>query len=341
LALVISLESYPFKQKERTKEFNCAMTFTINLIKLSKYPIFKLLQFEEAVLRTESRSDLVWIIVNEGTPKPRIIMGSSGKEEELLHVENITRDGLPVIRRFTGGGTVLVDHNTMFATFIGSHEFLKACAMRDFHCTDKFWFQPYPIDVMHWTAEVYRPLFHPKLQFDLLENDYIFKNVKSTATNNLEKATMAKFGGNAQYMTGGIYKRFCHHTSFLWEHETMQMDKYLKIPPKQPKYRELRGHGSFLTNLKQVNWSVPEQFAIENAMNNYNLFLAAVIWRIYDLCNSEWSDHVTKINEYFDLSKFEELREEYLKRENKIRRNSYVYHPDTRLQHQSDQFNIE
>lgn len=30
----------------------------------------------------------------------------------------LCRDGIPVLKRFSGGGTVIVDHNTVFTTFI-------------------------------------------------------------------------------------------------------------------------------------------------------------------------------------------------------------------------------
>ena len=86
-----------------------------------------------------------------------------------------------MIRRFSGGGTVVVDENTLFVTFIlPRHSALSI--------------QPFPRHLMEWTAEFYRPLF-PGGAFQLRENDYVHEN--------------RKWGGNAQSITKG---RWLHHS---------------------------------------------------------------------------------------------------------------------------------
>jgi lipoate-protein ligase A len=35
------------------------------------------------------------------------------------------KDSIPVIKRFSGGGTVIVDENTLFVTFVCDDEFLN------------------------------------------------------------------------------------------------------------------------------------------------------------------------------------------------------------------------
>jgi len=294
-----------------------------------------MLQFEEAVMRTDTHQPHhIWITVNEGTPSPRIVMGSGGKAEELLHMHHIHNDELPVIRRFTGGGTVLVNDRTMFVSMVGSHEFLKQFGMKCHHDETRVWNQPFPTDLMHWTAEFYRPLFPAHLRFDLLENDYVFRLDAE------DENSIAKFAGNAQYMTGGLYKRFCHHTSFLWDHDHSEMEKYLTLPSRRPKYREARNHGSFLTNLSRVNWKTPENFAAQDASATtdtvQNPFLQSVLKRVYQLSETDWREHVEDVQEHFDQNQFEQVREEYMWRENKLRRNNYHYHPDPSIQNQID-----
>ena len=44
-----------------------------------------------------------------------------------------------------------------------------------------------------------------------------------------------KIGGNAQSITKS---RWLHHTSFLWDYDPEDM-KYLKHPPRTPKYRSV------------------------------------------------------------------------------------------------------
>jgi hypothetical protein len=47
----------------------------VNILRLRGYPILKMLQLEEALLRTDDRN---WLLLNEGTDRPAIVMGISG-----------------------------------------------------------------------------------------------------------------------------------------------------------------------------------------------------------------------------------------------------------------------
>ncbi|KAL6978800.1 hypothetical protein U1Q18_020467 [Sarracenia purpurea var. burkii] len=87
----------------------------MNLVRFKGVPILKLLQLEEKLLRTSSDN---WCIINDGTNAPNIVMGLSGKASELLELGPVLEDRVPVIRRFTGGGTVVVDPGTIFVTLI-------------------------------------------------------------------------------------------------------------------------------------------------------------------------------------------------------------------------------
>ncbi|KAK0585150.1 hypothetical protein LWI29_023982 [Acer saccharum] len=87
----------------------------MNLLRLNGTPILQQLQLEEKLLRTSSDN---WCIINDGTDTPAIVMGVSGKPSELLEIGPVLRDRVPVIRRFTGGGTVIVDSGTVFITLI-------------------------------------------------------------------------------------------------------------------------------------------------------------------------------------------------------------------------------
>lgn len=176
--------------------------------------IFEQLQLEEALLRAD---DQEWCLFNGGGVHPAIVMGISGQPEKLLDIPLVVRDGIPVIKRFSVGGTVYVDQQTVFVTFIRN---AARCGVPA---------QARPI--MQWTEELYRPLFSHD-SFRLRENDYVFG----------EK----KFGGNAQYIQR---ERWLHHTSFLWEFDAEKM-RYLKLPEKRPAYRGERDHRDFLCNLK-------------------------------------------------------------------------------------------
>lgn len=212
----------------------------LNLLHLKSYPILQQLQLEEALLRTDANN---WFILNEGTPSPAIVMGISGKPELLINPTKYHSQPIPIIKRFSGGGTVFVDSDTYFTTFI--------CNSTDLQIP------PFPDKVLKWSETFYQPTFP---NFKLLENDYVFNN--------------RKFGGNAQYMTKN---RWLHHSSLLWDFNPANMD-YLLMPPKTPSYRQLRPHSDFLCRLCEL---FPNQDALTERLfrqlnQNFNVSLVSL-----------------------------------------------------------------
>ena len=128
------------------------------------------------------------------------------------------QDNIPVIRRFSGGGTVIVDENTLFISFLFSKTALDVA--------------PFPEPLLRWSANLYQKSWQIP-DFHLKENDYAIG--------------LKKCGGNAQYIRKD---RWLHHTSFLWDYQEANMD-YLQLPSKQPQYRLNRTHGAFLCRLKE------------------------------------------------------------------------------------------
>lgn len=186
---------------------------TLHILRLTGHSILEQLRIEEALLRTDTRN---WCIVNDGTDDA-IVLGISGKVEKLICALQIQKRPIPLIRRFSGGGTVVVDRDTLFVTFI----FNKAAVPMD--CC-------YPYRIMKWSEELYRPVIQ-HTSFGLKENDYVIGS--------------RKFGGNAQYLRK---ERWLHHSTLLWDYDEQKMN-YLLLPEKRPDYRENRTHSEFLTPL--------------------------------------------------------------------------------------------
>ncbi len=182
----------------------------INFIHTKNLNIFHQLQLEEALLRIGKGN---WCIINEGSTKA-IVFGISAQIENEID----TSIKIDIIKRFSGGGNVVVDENTIFITFI----FDKTT----------FSFPTFPEQILNWTKGFYKKVFPSS--FCLKENDFVIGNKKC--------------GGNAQYIQKD---RYLHHTSFLWDFSSNLMD-YLAIPKKQPKYRNNRPHTQFLYRLKDM-----------------------------------------------------------------------------------------
>lgn len=175
-------------------------------------PILEQLRLEEALLRTDHRN---FCLINS-QQEEAIVFGISAKPREMAHVDLAKKKEISFIQRFTGGGTVIVDHNTFFVTFIGNDEVIE----------------PLPKPILHWSFEKYSPFFTPH-PFALKENDFTIG----------EK----KIGGNALYIQK---KRWLLHTSFLWDFDE-KMD-LLHFPKKRPLYRKDRSHQEFLLPLKNL-----------------------------------------------------------------------------------------
>ncbi|KAF0700591.1 Aste57867_8927 [Aphanomyces stellatus] len=212
----------------------------LRLLRLQGVPIFDQLKLEEALFRVDRDN---WFIWNERTQSTNIVMGISGKPAKLLDVDAVARDNIPIIKRFSGGGTVVVDDSTLFTTFIVNTNALPHV-------------KPFPREIMEWSSTFYTPLFGSLTGtnevFQLREDDYVFGD--------------RKFGGNAQSIGKD---RWLHHTSFLWDYQPSNM-RYLQNPTKQPKYRAQRDHTEFLCKLKDVVESQDELFqAFHHQLNEH------------------------------------------------------------------------
>lgn len=211
----------------------------INLLFLSNCFIYNQLEIEEALLRSNDEN---WCIVNTGS-KEAIVMGISSDAFDFVHLDQLKDKQIPVIKRFSGGGTVFVDHHTFFVSFIFQKKALNIT--------------PYPEPILLWGESFYKNLFNHS-DFHLAENDYALG----------EK----KIGGNALYIRKD---RWLLHTSFLWDYQKSNMD-LLKMPKKIPSYRQNREHQDFVTKLKEyypsldslierLHLNLKNQFNIQNS----------------------------------------------------------------------------
>jgi len=185
----------------------------LNLLKLQETPIIDQLRFEEALIRCDSNN---WCIINQGS-SPAIVMGISGRPEQLINLSLLEKRPLQLIRRFSGGGTVIVDNKTIFVTIICNRDAINIPL--------------FPKHISQWMHTFYRPVFNTN-KFQLIDHDYTLEN--------------RKFGGNAQYIRKD---RWLHHSSLLWDYDPNMMN-YLLPPPKMPSYRKERSHEDFLCRLK-------------------------------------------------------------------------------------------
>lgn len=204
----------------------------LRVLRLRGMSILDQLLLEEVLLRKSTSN---YFILNSDMRKEdtSIVLGYSGKIAELVDVAALQERPVHLVRRYTGGGTVIVDPSTLFASFIMNSQDVPSL--------------PYPRDIMRWSEGIYGPVFDrlcrgsssssstatsPAAGFALRENDYVLGQ--------------HKIGGNAQTITK---HRWVHHTSFLWDFDPELM-RYLQLPKRRPEYRQDRPHRSFLTSIR-------------------------------------------------------------------------------------------
>lgn len=184
----------------------------LHLIETRGLPIVEQLRLEEALLRVGREN---YCLINWQAPHA-IVLGISAVPSQMVEEEKWRLAPIPLVRRFSGGGTVLIEPGTVLISWIVNHTFTKV--------------PPYPREVMQWTLPLWQKLL-PALPLSLRENDYVIGD--------------RKWGGNAQYFTKD---RCVHHTSLIWDYTPDLMD-YLKLPSKRPEYRGKRSHHDFIAPL--------------------------------------------------------------------------------------------
>lgn len=186
-------------------------TKNCNFLYLSGTPIFTQLQLEEALLRNCTEN---MCLINMNVPEA-VVLGISRSPNEDLHLSALQTDNIPIIRRYSGGGTVFIDKDSILVTWIMNSSKPMISSQ----------------DLMLWTYQIYAPIF-PET-FAINENDYTLGD--------------KKIAGNAQYIQRF---RWVHHSTFLWDMDINKLSRYLPMPQKQPSYRKQRKHQDFLTTIR-------------------------------------------------------------------------------------------
>jgi lipoate-protein ligase A len=86
-----------------------------------------------------------------------LVLRDGRRVSELVNIQLVLRDKVPIVRRFSGGGTVIVDQGTVFVTFICNKNVVAGL-------------QPFPRDIMSWSGQLYGKVFDRFGEFHLREN---------------------------------------------------------------------------------------------------------------------------------------------------------------------------
>jgi lipoate---protein ligase len=148
------------------------------------------------------------------------VLGRSSRCELEVDPEACRRDGVPVLRRTSGGATILTGPGCLMYALVLSYELRPALRAVDVA-------HHFVLDTLTAALRPLAPAVRCRGISDLALGDW-------------------KFSGNSVRCRR---RHLLYHGTLLYRFPLPLVEKYLRMPPREPDYRGGRDHRSFLTNL--------------------------------------------------------------------------------------------
>ncbi len=152
-----------------------------------------------------------------------VVLGSSNRIDHEVNEVNCLQDNVPILRRYGGGGTVLLYPGCLVLS-LGT------------------WVKDY------YENKKYFNLINDAAIQTLGRIDSIFKGLTQSGLSDID------FNGRKVCGTSLFRSRnyLLYQASFLIDLDLAAIDRYLRHPSREPDYRQGRSHGEFLTSLGEI-----------------------------------------------------------------------------------------
>jgi lipoate-protein ligase A len=177
------------------------------------------LALDEALLLQAEESDGAWLRLWEW-PQFAVVLGAAGRLAEDVNESACVAGGVPISRRASGGGTVLLGRGCLLFSLILNYK-------RAVELTEILPSYRYILDRIRDALAVVQPGLEVAGASDLALGG-------------------RKVSGNSQQRKR---RHLLHHGTFLYDFELESIGRYLHLPKRQPEYRAGRTHAEFLANL--------------------------------------------------------------------------------------------
>lgn len=158
------------------------------------------------------------------SPTYAVILGQSCKVHDEVHVPFCKENSIQILRRMSGGGTVLIGPGCLMFTVVVSYQ-----DREDLRMIDRG--HEYVLNRVANAISKSNPNVKVRGSCDLV----------------LDRPSGAqKFSGNAMRCRRNY---FLYHGTLLYDFDLELIPKTLKHPPRQPDYRDDRSHLEFVANL--------------------------------------------------------------------------------------------
>jgi lipoate-protein ligase A len=171
---------------------------------------------------------------------PVVVLGIGGEWEKEVRRDRCIEDGVPILRRASGGGTVVLARGSLdYALVLDTEKDRALTGIRESY---------------EWIlSRIANALSKRGV-------DAVHAGLSDLAWRN------RKIGGSAQRRK---LRYILHHGTLLYDFDLSLLPRYLEEPPEAPEYRAGRGHEDFVTNAslsrEDLRDAVREAFGVTGA----------------------------------------------------------------------------
>ena len=189
------------------------------------------------LLEDGSKHFLIW-----QPDKMYIILGASNRAEEALYLDHVRQDDITVMKRPSGGQTVmLTPNNLVIAAVFSDQQVMK-----------------------------------PKDIFSML-NKLIISSIAETGMTDLSQRGISDIAIDGKKILGSsIYKnkdKLLYHAVLNLGEPASTFERYLKHPTREPDYRNGRNHSEFVTSLREKGYSQSYAYLEDFLTQTFEKFL--------------------------------------------------------------------
>jgi lipoate-protein ligase A len=181
------------------------------------------LALDEALLEEAECSDHpVEVLRIWESPQQAVVVGRSTRVAEEVNLDACRQNGIAVCRRASGGASVVIGPGCLMYSLVLSYELRPGLRM---------------VEAAH--------------RFVLQR---IARAVAGSAVDEVEPKGISDLARRERKFSGNSLRcrrtHLLYHGTLLYEFPLDLISRYLRMPPRQPAYREGRGHDQFVMNLR-------------------------------------------------------------------------------------------
>jgi lipoate-protein ligase A len=169
------------------------------------------------------------------SPMPIVVLGRSSKVEVEVNEPACFELGVPILRRASGGSAIVAGPGClMYAVILNLERRLELAMVDQAHA----W-------VLGQFVQALRPIV-PNVSCAGTSDLALLPDAPSKQSCAEPHSAARKFSGNSIRLKR---TRLLYHGTLLYDFDLTLIPRLLRIPPRQPGYRNQRGHEEFITNL--------------------------------------------------------------------------------------------